>query len=342
VMNKEILINTMGLWKSQISQIEEDVKEELYIRARAKNGWFVKRYIDLAFSGLTNYLDTQNLEKWLLEIDIEENLKNPKNVGIVMAGNIPLVGFHDLLSVLVSGHNALVKFSSQDEVLLSHLINMLFKLEPHFNDRITMVERLRNAEAVIATGSDNSARYFNYYFRDIPNVIRKNRTSIGIIDGKESPEEIGGLGHDILDYFGLGCRNVSKLLVPMGYDFHSFFEAVQPLEYVSDTQKYVNNYDYNKSIYLVNQDKFLDNGFLLLRQSDQLVSPVSVLYFDTYNDQNEIEKYLAINAEKIQCIASRDGITEASIPFGSTQKPELWDFADDVNTLEFLKEIRNK
>jgi hypothetical protein len=340
-MNKEILINILDLWKTQILQIEEDVKEELYMKARAKNGWFVKRYIDLSFNGLTNYLDTQKLEKWLSEIDMEEHSKDIKNVGIVMAGNIPMVGFHDLLSVIVSGHNALVKFSSQDEVLLSHLINILFELDPHFKDRITMVDRLQNAEAVIATGSNNSARYFNYYFQNVPNIIRKNRTSFGILDGKESAEELEGLGHDILDYFGLGCRNVSKLLVPKGYDFRSFFEAIQPLEYVSDTHKYVNNYDYNKSIYLINQDHFLDNGFLLLRQSDQLVSPVSVLYFDTYNEGDEVDQYIAMNTEKIQCIASRDGIIEGAIPFGSTQKPELWDFADNVNTLEFLKEIRN-
>jgi hypothetical protein len=297
-MNKEILINILDLWKTQILQIEEDVKEELYMKARAKNGWFVKRYIDLSFNGLTNYLDTQKLEKWLSEIDMEEHSKDIKNVGIVMAGNIPMVGFHDLLSVIVSGHNALVKFSSQDEVLLSHLINILFELDPHFKDRITMVDRLQNAEAVIATGSNNSARYFNYYFQNVPNIIRKNRTSFGILDGKESAEELEGLGHDILDYFGLGCRNVSKLLVPKGYDFRSFFEAIQPLEYVSDTQKYVNNYDYNKSIYLINQDHFLDNGFLLLRQSDQLVSPVSVLYFDTYNEGDEVDQYIPVHSNE--------------------------------------------
>lgn len=338
-MNKEFLINVLGLWESRIRDIEGEVKEDLYIRARAKNGWFIKRNIDLAFSGLSNYLDSKKLEKWIVENDMANNTKDPKKVGIVMAGNIPMVGFHDLLSVIVSGHNAMVKFSSQDEVLLNYLIQLLLELEPSLQERILIVERLQNAEAVIATGSDNSARYFDYYFRNIPSIIRKNRTSIGVLDGKESTEDLKKLGHDILDYFGLGCRNVSKLLVPEGYDFSSFFEAIQSLEYVSDTQKYVNNYDYNKSIFLINRDKFLDNGFLLLKQSDQLVSPVSVLYFNTYNSMDAIDEFIKINKDKIQCITSNEDSLSETLPFGSTQKPELWDFADNVNTLQFLKDL---
>jgi hypothetical protein len=335
-MNSDFLINILGGLKSRIEEIDPEEKDLLYNRARAKNGWFTRDSIELAFSGLDNYLDANKLKIWLGQYDSPPDSKVPKKVGIVMAGNIPMVGFHDLLCVMISGHRALIKLSSQDEALIQFLLDNLFELEPGLKDRIEIVERLESPNAVIATGSDNTARYFSYYFRNIPHIIRKNRTSLGVIDGSESEKSLLCLGNDILNYFGLGCRSVSKLLVPKGYDFKPFFEAIQSLEYVANTNKYVNNYDYNKSIYLVNRDKFLDNGFLLLKRSNQLVSPVSVLYYNTYQDINEVNEYIALNRDKIQCITSDNCWIENSIDFGSAQNPELWDYSDEVNTLDFL------
>jgi len=338
-MNKDFLINVFGRWENKIKAIDPVLKDEIYTRARANNGWFTKESIDLAFNGLRYYLDPEKLESWLVSFDYRHSKKHSKKIGIVMAGNVPMVGLHDLLCVIVSGHSAIVKLSSKDEVLIPYLVELLYDLEPEFKNRIRIVDRLEKPDAVIATGSNNSARYFNYYFRDIPHIIRKNRTSVGIINGQESPEALLGLGKDILTYFGLGCRNVSKLFIQDGLEFNSFFEAIQPLESVADIQKYVHNYDYNKSIYLVNKEQFLDNGFLMVKRSGDLVSPVSVVYYETYKDINELNQLIDLNRSKIQCLTSDDSWFANSIDFGTTQQPDLWDYADNVNTVEFLEKI---
>ena len=338
-MNKDYLIKVLANWKSRIESIDPETKEDLYLKARSRNGWFTDNFIDLAFSGLYNLLDTEKLNKWLEQSKFEKNPKAIRNIGIVMAGNIPMVGFHDLLCVMVSGHVALVKLSSQDNILIPYLIDLLYEIEPEFKSKVKLVERLQDHEAVIATGSNNSARYFNYYFRNIPHIIRKNRTSVGILNGKENDESLFALGNDMLNYFGLGCRSVSKLFVPEGYNFEGFFNAIQPLSTVSETNKYVNNYDYNKSIFLVNAEDFLDNGFLMMKKSDQLVSPVSVVFYESYDSTKQLARVIETHDDSIQCIASDKSWYEKSLAFGESQFPDPWEYADNINTLEFLGKV---
>ena len=338
-MNTDYFIKVLKEWNGLIQSIDPDEKDDLYAKAKSRNGWFTSDYIDLAFKGLDNYLDPERLSKWIADFDSSDNRKEAKNVGIVMAGNIPLVGFHDLLCVMVTGHNAIIKLSSQDSVLIPYLLDLLYPLEPSYKEQIRVVDKLEKPDAVIATGSNNSARYFNYYFKNIPHIIRKNRTSIAILNGKESADTLYKLGSDILSYFGLGCRSISKLYVPVEYNFNHFFESIQSHENIFNNHKYVNNYEYNKSIYLVNREKFLDNGFLMLKPSDQLVSPVSVVFFENYKSEKELDTQVKITNENIQCIVSDNGWYKNSIGMGKTQEPDLWDYSDNVNTVKFLNRL---
>lgn len=338
-MNTDYFIKVLIEWNGLIQSIEPEIKNDLYARAKSKNGWFTSDSIDLAFKGLDNYLDPENLNKWINSFNSPDRNKQPKKVGIVMAGNIPVVGFHDLLCVIATGHKALVKLSSQDSALIPYILDLLYRVEPSFKEHISVVEKLEKPDAVIATGSNNSARYFNYYFKSIPHIIRKNRTSIAILNGRESADAFNRLGSDILSYFGLGCRSISKLYVPAEYNFTHFFESIQSHEHIFNTQKYVNNYDYNKSIYLVNREKFLDNGFLMLKPSDQLVSPVSVVFFENYISENDLETKVKMNKGNIQCIVSEKAWYKDSIDMGKTQEPDLWDYSDNVNTVDFLNRL---
>jgi hypothetical protein len=225
-------------------------------------------------------LNKADLEKWLKKYNIVQ--AGNKKVGLVLAGNIPLVGFHDVLCVLATGNHALIKVSSQDARLIKYVLNKLVEIDNSYTDKFSFVERLENFDAIIATGSNNTSRYFEYYFGKVPNIIRKNRNSIALLTGNESAEQLSALGHDIFDYYGLGCRNVSKLLVPEGYNFNFFFESIEHFAPIINHHKYNNNYDYNKSIYLVNRDEHLDNGFLLLKQDTRLTSPLACLYYEIY------------------------------------------------------------
>jgi len=256
-----------------------------------------------------------------------------------MAGNIPLVGFHDFLVVLISGHQLLAKLSTKDSFLLKHIASMLTDIEPRFDQQIAFLERLNTAEVIIATGSDNSSRYFEHYFSHLPHVIRRNRTSVGVLKGDEQPHDYQALGKDVFQYFGLGCRNVSKLYIPQDFDFDALLKAWQPFEGVGNHHKYNNNYDYNKSIFLINQEPHYDTGFALLRESEQLVSPVSVVYFERYKDVQQLEHRLKVQENKIQCIVSRDGWLSGSLSFGQAQQPKLWDYADGIDTLAFLQQL---
>jgi hypothetical protein len=275
-------------------------------------------------------LSRDKLEKWLSAYPIEMPA-NPKTVGIVMAGNIPMVGFHDLLSVMVSGHNALIKLSSKDHVLLTWLLKKLFGLDEDWKNRITVSDLLRGMDAVIATGSNNSSRYFEYYFAKYPHIVRRNRGSVAVLTGDESEDDLKRLGFDMLSYFGLGCRNVSKLLVPEGYSFDFLFESIMPFRYVIDHNKYKNNYDYNRTLLLMNKEPHLANEFLMLREDDRIVSPVAMVHYETYKTEDELNKILLKDEQNIQCVAGSD-----FIPFGKTQSPELWDYADGVDTMKFL------
>jgi hypothetical protein len=312
----------------RLHTIEPGDKNNLFRQASYNNAWFTQRQCDIALNGIIKFLVKDQLERWVMGYNLSPAV--PRKVGVVMAGNIPMVGFHDLLSVLISGHHLVTKLSSQDTILMRFLIEQLLDIQPGFKDYITFTERMNNVESVIATGSDNTARYFEYYFRNIPHIIRKNRSSCAVIRGDETPEQLTDLGKDVFTYFGLGCRNVSKVFVPEGYDFTRLLKLWDSYHDVFLHHKYANNYDYNKSILLVNRTHFLDNGFVLITENSGLVSPISVLYYETYSGQP------GLHSDKIQCIASSTGWFPGSVPFGKTQEPELSDYADGVNTLSFL------
>ncbi|AYL96304.1 acyl-CoA reductase [Mucilaginibacter celer] len=304
------------------------------------NAWFTPDSVAEAVKAIGNMLNTADLEAWFSKYDLENN-KPAKKVGLILAGNIPLVGFHDVLCVISSGNKALIKASSQDARLIKAVLEKLVAIDPSFADSYSFVERLEGFDAVIATGSNNSSRYFDYYFGKVPNIIRKNRNSIAVLSGNETAEQLFDLGHDILDYFGLGCRNVSKVLVPEGYDFTFFFESIENHKAIINHHKYNNNYDYNKSIYLVNGDKHFDNGFLMVKEDDRLTSPLSVLFFGYYNDVADAENIITQNTENIQCVVSELPlqITNQIVTFGQSQQPALWDYADGVDTMEFLSNL---
>ena len=305
--------------------------------SQSHNGWFTPEQVYFAVQSWAEALKKDNLNQWLSNYDLT-NVK-PKTVGLILAGNIPLVGFHDFLSVLIAGHNVLVKTSSNDQHLIKFLANYLLSINPEIGKSIVFTDgKLENFDAVIATGSNNTARYFEFYFKDKPSIIRKNRNSVAVLTGNETHEDLVNLGEDIFRYFGLGCRNVSKLFVPKEYDFQPFFQAVYEYKDVIFYEKYSNNYDYNKAVFLMSNFKLLDNEFLTLKEDTSYASPISSVFYEYYDNINELKNRLDKENEQIQCIVSKD-VTNNSIPFGQTQKPNLWDYADNVDTLEFLKQL---
>ena len=305
-----------------------------------QNGWFTEDSVRFAIKNLAQTLKVSTLEKWVKRYDPKLfEQKRPKTIGVIMAGNIPLVGFHDYLSVMVSGHKLLAKLASDDNVLLPMIHNLLVKIEPGFKNYVAFAEgTISGFDAVIATGSDNTSRYFEFYFGKYPHLIRSNRSSVAVLTGNESDEELNALCLDIFSYFGLGCRNVSKLFVPRNYKFDWLFEASQDFVEVINHHKYRNNYDYIKAVYLVNKTPHLDNGFLILKEDIGISSPVSVLFYDYYQSINELKETIKINSESIQCVVSIGNINyfKKNIQPGKTQMPALWDYADNVDTMEFL------
>ncbi|MEM6735638.1 MAG: acyl-CoA reductase [Bacteroidota bacterium] len=332
-MQKEERLKAMSKLGKKISELTQDEIEELSSKARQANGWFTFDQVANALKGIAFLLQEEKLKRWTNRYKLQNHLT--KIIGIVMAGNIPLVGFHDLLSVLISGHFAAIKPSSDDEYLTQSMINWILAIEPRFKKKVEVRNKLKGIDAIIATGSDNTARYFEYYFKDIPAIIRKNRTSISIITGEESNAELRRLGEDIFSYFGLGCRNVSKVFTPEGYDIRTIFPYFENYKGIINHHKYRNNYDYYKSIYLVNKTPHLDTGFLLVSSTEDLVSPVSVLYHQEYRDEQALLSMLEGKNDKVQCIVGQN-----YLPFGKTQRPELWDYADKVDTMEFLLSLR--
>jgi len=329
-------INAFAQLGGYIENLTSEELEELQARAAAENPWFTPDNVKSALDGITMFLNKQKLEDWVTKYTIKD--KN-KIVGIVMAGNIPLVGFHDLLAVVISGNIAKVKLSSKDSSLIRHLVAKLTTFNNEIENKIIYADQLKQIDAIIATGSDNSSRYFEYYFAKYPNIIRKNRTSVAILDKTCDKNDFRALGDDIFKYYGLGCRNVSKLYVPNAYNFDAFFEALSPFESVKHHHKYNNNYDYNKSIYLVNGEPHLDNGFLLLKEDVGLVSPISVLFYESYVNEEHLRGLLETNRDKIQCVVSKEGQHPQSFPFGQAQYPSLTDYADGIDTMKFLTEL---
>ncbi|MFT5916337.1 MAG: hypothetical protein ACJAWV_002528 [Flammeovirgaceae bacterium] len=322
----------------KLKNLDEATLDHWKRLAESGNSWFKPADTQLAIDGLISYLEPSSFAKWLSNYDISDSLE-PKKIGIIMAGNIPLVGVHDFACVLASGHILHAKPSSQDAALIKKVAELLIEIEPEFSKQIQFVERMNDVDVLIATGSDNSARYFEYYFRDKPKIIRKNRTSIAVLDGTESKDDLKRIENDIFAYYGLGCRNVSKVFVPKNYDFIPLlFSLEEKGNKVAENHKYNNNYDYNKSIYLVNRVKHLDNGSLLLTESEQLVSPISVLYFEEYESEEGLKTRLSELKDKIQCIVSNGGNFPNSLSFGQAQFPQMTDYADGVDTMQFLLE----
>lgn len=301
----------------------------LILKSKVHNGWFTEENVRESIKGITSMLSEEKLSKWTSNYKFSES--KDKKVGVIMAGNIPLVGFHDALCVLITGNTLLAKLSSEDSILFPALIEILINIEPRFKDRIQLVFKLEDFDAVIATGSDNSARYFESYFGKYPNIIRKNRTSVAVFNGKETEEELSSFAEDVFLYFGKGCRNVTKLYLPKGFDLDKLFNSFFKYKEIINHNKYANNYDYNKAIYLMNQIELIENGFVLLKEDNSLHSPLSVLNYEFYSSEKELEKSLKENKDSIQCVVGKN-----FIPFGKAQKPEVWDYADNVDTLKFL------
>ncbi len=339
----------LGSFLSQFSQSGIEKKEHIEFNdlffdgfkhqikiAQENNSWFTKDNILFSLESWSKALTNENISTW-----IENQKFSSKNstVAIIMAGNIPLVGFHDFLAVLISGHSVLVKQSSNDKNLLPFLSKYLEYVEPSIKGSIQFTEeKLENFDAIIATGSNNTSRYFEYYFKGKPNIIRKNRNSVAVITGNETDNEMSQLSNDVFQYFGLGCRSVSKLFVPNGYNFDAFFNGMYSKKDFINNAKYANNYDYNKAVYLMSEFDLLENGFLMIKEDESYASPIATIFYEYYSDSNQLKEKLAVDADKIQCVVSK-GFDASEIKFGQTQHPQLWDYADGVNTLDFLANI---
>lgn len=314
---------------AKFNYLKDDFSSKLK-SAEIQNPWFTPENLKFGLAQWGKILTKENLNQWL---ELYSYSENQKNIGIIMAGNIPLVGFHDLISVLLSGNKALVKTSSKDDVLMDFVLNYLQDFDSDLKNSILKVEKLQNMDAVIATGSNNTARYFEYYFREIPHIIRKNRTSAAVLSGNESEEDLKNLSEDIFRYFGLGCRNVTKLYLPEGFNTDLLFEAFYDWNPIINHTKYSNNYDYNRAIYLMEQQPFLDNNFVILKESKDFHSPIGVIHYEFYKNLDEVKNELKFNEEKIQCVVGND----FEVKFGETQKPLLTDYADGIDTMKFLE-----
>ena len=303
--------------------------QDIKLNASIHNGWFTPEFIDLAVTNIAEqFLEKDKLNEWVNHYFLNDSIV-AKNVGIVMAGNIPLVGFHDFLCVFVSGHLQTIKTSSKDDILLKHLVDKMVEWEPEVQNYISFAPMLKGCDAYIATGSNNTARYFDYYFAKYPSIIRKNRTSVAFLTGDESAEILERLSDDIHAFFGLGCRNVTKIFVPREYDFVPLLQSFYRYKYFADHHKYRNNYDYNLSIQIMNNRFYMTNESTLLVESDSLFSPISQLNYSFYDDFETALSSLKGN-EALQCIAGID------IPFGKVQSPGLSDYADGLDTMQFL------
>ncbi len=302
------------------------------------NPWFTAENVSFSLKSVAGYLEKEKLKKWISGYNHEKFFpQEQKTIGVVMAGNIPLVGFHDFLSIMISGHKILIKLSLNDNKLLPLICETLYKIDVEFSNLISFTDvHLKNFDAIIATGSNNTSHYFEYYFGKYPHIIRKNRNGIAILTGDEDDFSLKQLGHDIFQYFGLGCRSISKLFIPEGYSFEKFFTNLEQYSYVKEHHKYKNNYDYNKAIFIINNIVHQDNGFLLLKEDKAISSPVSVLFYEYYSDSEKLNRELDAQKEKIQCIVSGNEQIKNRTPFGKAQMPDLWDYSDNTDTLKFL------
>ena len=309
--------------------------DESWVEAKEKafrhNGWFIPEFTDLACRNIAyTFLAKPALESWVKQYNIPDENPSPKRIGIVMAGNIPLVGFHDFLCAFISGHRQVIKSSSKDDVLIKHVVEQLTSWNNEVADMITFQEILKGCDAYIATGSNNSARYFEYYFSKYPHIIRRNRTSVAILTGNETMQDLEKLADDVYQYFGLGCRNVTKVYIPKDYDFLPLLEAFKKYTHLSDHHKYRNNYDYALAVLLLNKEYYMTNGSVILRQHTSVFSGISQLHYEFYTNEQEVYAGLKDNTD-VQCVVGKN-----YVPFGQAQQPCLTDYADGVDTLQFL------
>ncbi len=306
-------------------------------RAKEYNGWFTEDNVLFSLESWGKALTEENLLTWTKPYKFDSNPS--KNVVVIMAGNIPLVGFHDFLSVLISGHSLIAKLSSNDKYFIPLVAKYLEYVAPKFKGSISFTEdKLEGFDAVIATGSDNTSRYFDYYFGKHPHIIRKNRNTVAVLDGNETDTQLEKMSDDIFRYFGLGCRSISKLFLPKGYDLDKIFKAVFKHKDIVNYERYANNYEYNKAVYLMSLFDIRENGFLMLKEDESYASPISSLFYEYYDDIDGLKEKLAKDTDKIQCITSEIEMPNA-IALGATQTPNLWEYADGVDTLQFLLTI---
>jgi hypothetical protein len=328
-MNLQNRIELLQKLKNYLEKNNEEW-QLVMAKATAHNGWFTPVFIEIAIKNIcAEFLDAEKLKLWAAHYHLDNNIKG-KNIGLVMAGNIPLVGFHDFLCVFISGHIQTIKLSSKDDILLKHIVEKLYSWDATIKNNILFAEMLKNCDAYIATGSNNSARYFEQYFAKYPHIIRHNKTSVAILTGKETTEELDKLADDVHLYFGLGCRNVTKIFVPENYDFVPLLRAFDKYKYFADHNKYKNNYDYQLSIALLNNKYYMTNGATLLIENEEIFSAISQLHYSFYKDINTLKKALAENND-VQCIIGRD-----MVAFGQAQMPGLFNYADGVDTMQFL------
>ncbi len=314
--------------------------EEIIRSEHIHNGWFTEANVRKAIGAIAAVLKRASLQQWMDRYPaLPAEQGRQKTVGVVMAGNIPLVGFHDMLSVIMAGHIFLGKPSSRDDRLLKKVGEIICLIEPGFCDRIRFTdEYLKDADAIIATGSNNTSRYFEYYFRDIPHIIRKNRNGVAVLSGNETEEELVQLGDDIFSYFGLGCRNVTKIFLPDDFKPETLLKVFESFDHLHEHHKYNNNLEYNRSVYLLNMTPFLDNGIVLMKEDEGISSPVGVVYYEKYSRLEEVMEKISAEQEQIQCVISVIKEIENSIPPGTSQAPLLWEYADGVDTMKFLTE----
>ncbi len=360
-MRKKELISTfekLGVFLEQLGKTEnmitpampwlEDLNKEFFrpmaslvTTSHYHNPWFTEENVRYALEVAGRSLNTESLARWLSCYGEPVPREKQKNIAVVMAGNIPIVGFHDMLCVLISGHRLTAKLSSKDDRLLKTIAELIQDINKQFKGKIIFEEgTLKDFDAVIATGSDNTARYFEYYFGRYPNIIRKNRNSAAILDGSETKEDLNNLAADVFRYFGLGCRSVSKLYVPRDYDFEPLVETFGNYSYLGNHNQWANNYEYQRAIHLIDKIPHIDTGFFVIRENSSLSSPVSVLNYEKYDHPESLFESINKSEDKLQCITGKQQPDERVIPFGKAQEPDLDDYADNIDTLDFLLKLK--
>ncbi|MEO8405988.1 MAG: acyl-CoA reductase [Chitinophagaceae bacterium] len=324
------LLSQLGKYMLSDDQAWIDAKE----KASYENGWFIPEFVEKAIHSIArSFLQKNILEKWVAGYHIPADNTDPKKIGVVMAGNIPMVGFHDLLAVFISGHHAIVKTSSKDKVLIPHLVNTMMAWAPEVREHISFAEMLKGCDAYIATGSNNSAGYFDYYFGKYPHIIRRNKTSVAVVTGEETAKELELLADDVFFYFGLGCRNVTKIYVPRDYDFIPLLTAFKKYDWLGENHKYKNNYDYNLALHLLNKKFYMSTPAILLIEEASLFSPISQLNYEFYENAKEVDALLGTSSS-LQCVVGK-----THTPFGQAQYPDVTDYADGVDTLAFVMNL---